>query len=171
MNFQYLKDADVSAELDKKLKTLLSICFVKGQDAEIFSRQRYYNEMPQHRYLVWESSALIAHIAVHDKEVLVNEISHPICGIAEVCVHPNHRKRGLVKLILQKIHLARVQRGDAFSVLFGDAEVYSSSGYQCVDNLKALKPSKEWSVTGHTMIHSLNKKWPDGEVKLVGIPF
>lgn len=171
MNLQYLKDADVSVELDKKIRALLSTCFIKGQDAEIFSRQRYYNEMPEHRYMFWNKGDLIAHIAVHDQEVLIDEIPYPICGIAEVCVHPNYRKQGMVKILLGKIHLARMEYGDAYSILFGDEEVYSSSGYLCVDNLKTLNPSKEWSVTGHTMVHALNKKWPDCEVKLVGIPF
>ena len=86
-------------------------------------------------------------------------------------MHPNYRKQGMVKTILEKIHLARTEYGDSFSILFGDEEVYASSGYHCVNNLKALNPGKEWSVTGYTMVHALNKNWPDGEVKLLGIPF
>ncbi|MGF1727642.1 GNAT family N-acetyltransferase [Photobacterium nomapromontoriensis] len=171
MHFQYIKDTDVSEALDRQIRRLLSTCFVKGDDAEIFSRQRYYNEMPQHRYMLWENNDLVAHIAVHDKQVFVNGSSQPICGIAEVCVHPEHRGKGAVKQLLGKIHHARIANGDAFSILFGDEEVYASSGYHCINNLKALNLSKEWLVTGHTMVHSLNKKWPDTEVKLVGVPF
>lgn len=171
MNIQYIKDTDVSEELDQKLRNLLSTCFIKGQDSKVFRRQRYYNEMPQHRYMLWDHDDLIAHVAVHDKEVLMEKKSYPISGIAEVCVHPNYRKKGVVKTILEKVHQDRMEYGDAFSILFGDEEVYFSSGYRCVNNLKALNPSKEWNVTGHTMAHSLNTKWPDGEVKLVGIPF
>ena len=171
MDFQYIKEADVSEELDQKLRNLLSYCFVNGNDAEVFRRQRYYNEKPQHRYMLWNENDLIAHVAVHEKQVLIDDVFYPICGIAEVCVHPNYRKKGAIKTILKRVHQARIEHGDAFSILFGDEEIYSSSGYRCVNNLKALNLSKEWAVTGHTMIHYLNRNWPDSEVKLVGIPF
>ena len=171
MRFQYIKDMDVSKELDLKLRVLLSTCFVKGQDAEIFNKQRYYNEMPQHRYMFWFNDELVAHVAVHEKEILMSGKLTPICGIAEVCVHPKHRNQGLVKNLLEKVHLDRRKQGDAFSVLFGDEEVYGSSGYKCVDNLKALNLSKHWTVTGHTLVFPLNQIWPISEVKLVGIPF
>jgi predicted acetyltransferase len=171
MNIQYLKDVDVSAELDKQIRTLLCNCFIKDQDTQVFSRQRYYNEMPEHRYMLWDKDHLIAHVAVHDKQVLIDDIRYPICAVAEVCVHPSYRKQGIVNIILEKIHLIRMEYGDAYSILFGDEEVYSSSGYRCVDNLKALNLSQDWNVMGHTMVHVLNKKWPKGEVKLVGIPF
>ena len=157
MKFQYVTDSNVSEALDLKLRILLSICFVQSQDAEIFSKQRYYNEMPQHRYMLWERDELVAHIAVHEKEVLINGKPSAICGIAEVCVHPAHRNQGLVKHLLEKVQLDRINQGDVFSVLFGDEEVYGSSGYRCVDNLKALSPSQEWLITGHTMVLSLNK--------------
>ncbi len=171
MNFQYIKDSDVSEELDLKLRILLSTCFVKGQDAEIFREQRYYNEMPQHRYMLWVSDELVAHIAVHEKAVLINGIATPVCGIAEVCVHPEFRRSGLVKSLLEKVHSDRSKQGDAFSILFGDEEVYSSSGYRCISNLKALNLSEEWTVTGHTMVYPLNKEWSSDDVKLIGIPF
>ena len=171
MNIQYIKDSDVTPVLDKNIRTLLSRCFVKNQDAEIFSRQRFYNEMPAHRYLLWDKEQLIAHIAVHDKSLLVDGVEHAISGIAEVCVEANYRKQGLVKTLLTHIHQDRMLYGDAYSVLFGDSEVYASSGYDLVSNLKALNRSKTWCVTRHTMVHCLNKSWPSDCVKLIGIPF
>ncbi|MGX9415843.1 GNAT family N-acetyltransferase [Vibrio sp. WJH972] len=171
MIYQHINDSDVSETLDQQLRELLSLCFVSGNDEEIFKKQRYYNDMPQHRYMLWQGDELAAHIAVHEKQVIIDEQPSAICGIAEVCVHPKYRKLGLVKRLLKEVHLDRTQRGDAFSILFGDEEVYGSSGYQCIHNLKALNPNQEWTVTGHTMVLSLNKQWPSIEVKLVGIPF
>ncbi|WP_413699542.1 GNAT family N-acetyltransferase [Psychromonas sp. KJ10-10] len=171
MNIQYLRDADVTDALDQKIRDLLSSCFVQNQDAEIFKRQRCYYEMPAHRYLLWQEDRLIAHIAVHDKNILINDIEHSICGIAEVCVDAQFRKQGLVKAILNKVHQDRKANGDAYAVLFGDTEVYASSGYSLVNNLKALNHSKEWAVTGHTLVHALTKSWPTSSVKLIGIPF
>lgn len=171
MNIQYIKDSEVTEILDEKIRDILSRCFIKNQDAEVFSRQRYYNEMPGHRYLLWKNEQLIAHIAVHDKSILIDGVMHNISGIAEVCVDIHYRKQGLVKSILAEIHQHRMQSGDAFSILFGESEIYASSGYTVVNNLKALNHNKAWSITGHTMVHSLNKSWPETEVKLVGIPF
>lgn len=171
MNYQYVKDSDVSDELDRQLRALLSCCFVQGNDAQIFSRQRYYNEVPRHRYMLWDEDELAAHIAVHEKEVLIDGVSTPICGIAEVCVHPDYRKQGLVKQLLEQIHIDRSKHCDAFSLLFGEEEIYGSSGYQCVSNLKALQHSKEWNISGHAMVYPLNREWPAEDLLLVGIPF
>lgn len=169
MRFQYLEDNDVSLAIDKQIRNLLSLCFIK--DREVFGRQRFFNEMPGHRYLLWEDETLIAHIAVHDKQVLINDIEVSICGIAEVCVSPKYRGKALVKQMLNKIHIARIDYGDAYSLLFGEKSVYTSSGYLTVNNLKALNNQGAWNVTGHTMVHALNKNWPNCEVKLLGIPF
>jgi len=171
MKFQYLKDSDVTPALDQKLRALLSQCFVKGQDAEIFSCQRYHQEMPQHRYLMWQGEELVAHVAVHDKLVTVSGVTYAISGIAEVCVHPKYRKRGLVKSLMERVNAERLKAGDAFALLFGDEQVYASSGYRCIDNLYVLSPQQEWVAVGHAMALVLNKAWPTGEVRLVGIPF
>ena len=53
MRFEYILDDAVTQELDAKLRSLLSTCFTKEQD-EIFQTQRYFNEMPRHRYLIWD---------------------------------------------------------------------------------------------------------------------
>lgn len=171
MNIQYLRDADVTDALDQKIRDLLSTCFVKNQDAEIFKRQRCYYEMPAHRYLLWQQDNLIGHIAVHDKKILIDDIEHSISGIAEVCVAPQFRKQGAVKAILKKVHQDRIDYGDAYAILFGDSEIYASSGYCLVNNLKALNHNKEWNTTGHTMVYALTKNWPTSSVKLIGIPF
>ncbi|MGF1694437.1 GNAT family N-acetyltransferase [Vibrio lamellibrachiae] len=171
MIYQYIEDHKVTEELDQKLRSLLSASFVNGQDSEVFSRQRFYNEPPQHRYMIWNEEELVAHVAVHDKQVLINDEAHSICGIAEVCVHSDYRKQGLVKRLLDNIHQDRTERGDAFSVLFGDVEVYGSSGYECKSNITVFNPEKEWVAAGKVMAYALNQSWPEGEVKLIGIPF
>lgn len=172
MRYQSIKDSDVSSELDSKLRALLSHCFTNGNDAEIFRNRRYYNEQPQHRYMLWNDVDLVAHAAVHDKEVLVGGGNPmPICGVAEVCVHPDYRKRGLVRTLLHQVHSDRMSRGDAFSVLFGHTKVYESSGYKCVNNMKIKTTENKWDPISHVMVLSLNNEWPSHEVKLRGIPF
>ncbi|WP_047043003.1 GNAT family N-acetyltransferase [Vibrio mexicanus] len=171
MQYQYINDKDVSPELDQKLRDLLSRSFLNGQDPEIFSRQRYYKEAPAHRYLLWDGDILAAHIATHEKQVEVNGETFPISGIAEVCVNTDYRGKGLIKKLLPKVHEESRARGDAFSVLFGEVYVYSSSGYQLVDNIQLLNQDNEWETPKNVMVLPLNETWPKSEVKLLGLPF
>ncbi|OIQ26543.1 GNAT family N-acetyltransferase [uncultured Vibrio sp.] len=171
MEFEYIRDHDVSTDLDKKLRQLLSASFLNGQDPEIFSKQRYYKEPPQHRYLLWDKDTIAAHIAVHDKHVHCDGEDHTISGIAEVCVHTEYRKQGLVKQLLEKVLQDSKARGDAFSVLFGEAEIYGSSGYVTSSNLHILTPEKKWVRVDKVMARELNQSWPEADVRLDGLPF
>ncbi|CAH1565357.1 GNAT family N-acetyltransferase [Vibrio rotiferianus] len=170
MHFEYLLDDEVTPELDAKLRALLSTCFTKEQD-KIFQTQRYFNEMPRHRYLIWDGDRLAAHVAVHEKQVMIDDQSFPICGIAEVCVDPGSRGLGLVKILLEAVHKDALERGDVFSVLFGLTSVYQSSGYQPINNLKMEVTANHWVSTDETMVRSLKIIWPQQTVHLVGYPF
>ncbi|YCO01210.1 GNAT family N-acetyltransferase [Vibrio sp. VNB-15] len=170
MRFEYILDDEVTPELDAKLRALLSTCFTKEQD-KIFQTQRYFQEVPRHRYLIWDDSQLAAHIAVHEKQVMIDDQSFPISGIAEVCVQPDYRGKGLVKLLLEAIHQDALERGDAFSVLFGRTQVYQSSGYHSIDNLRMEVAPSKWVSTNDAMVCSLGIIWPQQVVQLVGYPF
>ncbi len=154
MRFEYLLDDEVTQELDAKLRALLSTCFTKEQD-KIFQTQRYFNEIPRHRYLIWDGDKLAAHVAVHEKQVMIDDQSFPISGIAEVCVDPGSRGLGLVKILLEAVHQDALERGDAFSVLFGRTPVYRSSGYTPINNLKIKVAPNHWVSTDDTMVCSL----------------
>ncbi|WJT10147.1 GNAT family N-acetyltransferase [Vibrio harveyi] len=170
MRFEYLLDDEVTQELDAKLRALLSTCFTKEQD-KIFQTQRYFNEIPRHRYLIWDGDKLAAHVAVHEKQVMIDDQSFPISGIAEVCVDPGSRGLGLVKILLEAVHQDALERGDAFSVLFGRTPVYRSSGYTPINNLKIKVAPNHWVSTDDTMVCSLKIILPQQTVHLVGYPF
>jgi predicted acetyltransferase len=123
------------------------------------------------RYLVWDGDILTAQIAVHEKKVCVNGDEISVCGIAEVCVASNYRGHGLAKLMLNAIHNDRKHNGDQFSLLFGDKEIYASSGYVCVDNVLLLNEDKTWVKADNVMVRPLNQDWPTYEVKLIGLAF
>lgn len=170
MRFEYILDDAVTPALDAKLRHLLSTCFTKEQD-KIFQTQRYFREMPRHRYLIWDGEILAAHIAVHEKQVMIDDQSFPISGIAEVCVQPNFRGKGLVKTLLNSVHQDAIERGDAFSILFGRTHVYQSSGYKPTDNLHMEVQPNQWASISDAMVRSLNITWPQQVVHLVGYPF
>ncbi len=173
---EYLHDDDVDATLDRQLRELLSTCFTKPGD-EIFAVHRYYRQMPQHRWLVRDSAGVpIAHVAVHDKAIGTEAGEMPIAGVAEVCVHPDYRGRGLVKRMLVAAHEWMAGREYAFSVLFGNPRVYGSSGYRSVTNDLRLTDLATGAVAvaprDNAMILPMKlSDWPDGEIDLHGPTF
>jgi GNAT superfamily N-acetyltransferase len=170
-----IDDADVSPSLDAELRTLFVTCFPRNQD--LFSQHRHYRQPPAHRWIVRDPAGrLIAHACIHDKTLGSAAGDLHIGGVAEVCVHPDFRGHGLVRLLMPRIQTWLTERRFDFSVLFGKTEVYASSGYQNVDNpLRSLDPlTGQWAVKPGegTMILPLSTRpWPAGEIDLRGPAF
>jgi predicted acetyltransferase len=133
--------------------------------------------MPKHRWFIEEDGHIAAHVALHEKELCINEKKIKIGGIAEVCVHPDFRGRGLVKLLLIEAHNWLKENNYSFSVLFANhPNVYSPSGYRVINNLIRFYDSKTkiWKVefVPDAMVAVLGDNiWPDGIVDLNGIKF
>ncbi|MBC8180910.1 GNAT family N-acetyltransferase [candidate division KSB1 bacterium] len=130
-NIKYIQDSKVDETLNKKLIALLSICFLKDP---VFQYRRYCKEMPQHRWYIEENNIIVAHLALHEKKINTENGEFPIGGVAEVCVHPDYRGKGSVKKMLVKTHNWLKENKFPFSMLFGEKEIYSSSGYSPVKN-------------------------------------
>ena len=174
-NIKFMSDNQVSEELDKQLRDLLVLCF--PQTSEIFSKQRFYQEPPQYRWCLFDQdNLLIGHIALHIKKVKTEFASYDMGGIGEVCVHPNCRKQGIARMLIKQIHDYLRELGFAFSMLFGDTKIYSSSGYKVVHNeirYFDLK-TQEWKIgkLPDTMYLELGPiNWPDGIVDICGPTF
>jgi hypothetical protein len=170
----YILDSDVDEVLDSKLREVLSLCF---DYQPVFKTQRFCEEMPKHRWFIEEGDLIAAHVALHEKEIYINEKRIKIGGIAEVCVHPNYRGKGLVKLLLTEAHNWLIENNYSFSVLFANhPNVYSPSGYRVINNLIRFYDTKvkTWKVelVPDAMVAILKEDiWPDGTVDLNGIKY
>ncbi|MEI8316170.1 MAG: GNAT family N-acetyltransferase [Verrucomicrobiota bacterium] len=173
---EFLEDAAVNAVLDRQLRALLALCFTRPCDV-VFRDRRYFHEPPRWRWFVrGASTELIAHIAVHDKRILTATGELRIAGIAEVCVHPEHRGHGLVRELLATAHTWLAEQGIPAAMLFGDKKHYTSSGYRNISNpIRYLKPETgTWVVepSDWAMVKTLrNFDWPTGIVDLRGPTF
>jgi hypothetical protein len=172
---EYIPDVAVDAKLDRQLRDLLSVCFVKPVD-NIFTERRFFREPPEHRWLVRDDSGRpIAQVAVHEKAVMHEWRRLPIGGVAEVCVHPDCRGRGLVRHVMAEAHDWLAARKFLFAMLFGKPEVYTSSGYSTVSNVWC----EEYDATGMPhrkqltpMVRALGSEpWPVDPVLLPGLTF
>jgi GNAT superfamily N-acetyltransferase len=165
-------DARVDPALDTELRDLFVTCFPK--DEPLFSKHRHYREPPAHRWMIRDASGrLMAHACIHDKTLGSPAGDLHIGGVAEVCVHPDYRGQGLVRLLMPRIQKWLTDRHFDFSILFGRTEVYASSGYKNVDNpLRQLDPATgQWIVqpVANAMILPLGlRPWPPGEIDLRG---
>ena len=168
---EYLPDADVTDAIDHELRGLLTTCFTKPQDV-VFRHQRYFREPYQHRWVIRdENSTIVSHIGVHEKHVMAAGQSFRIGGICEVCVHPNCRGKGYVKLMIHCVHTWLPRHGFVFAVLFGSPLVYASSGYTQIDNLVHGTEKEGWKSV-KAMVHEVAlTSWPNGEVRLPGPTF
>lgn len=160
----YLADSAVDEALDRKLRTVLELCFGKA-----FRDKRYCYEMPPHRWLVYDGDKIAAHLAIHEKFFSIGETDESFIGVAEVCVAPPYRGQGLVRSMLKEAeaHFPDV----SFSVLLGERGIYGSSGYTPVKNVyfpykNSDEPNKD------VLVKTLDgKPWPEGKVIIEGPPF
>ena len=96
---EYLPDNSVTDALDLELRGLLTTCFTKPQDV-VFKYRRFFREPYPHRWVIRdENDAIVAHIGVHEKQVETECSTYRIGGISEVCVHPNYRGKGYVRMM------------------------------------------------------------------------
>ena len=170
---EYVREPDVSEELDRELRALISSAFFQPHNA-FFKERRYAQEMPRHRFLARSPEGqLLAHLAVHEKVISVGGADVAIGGLAEVCVHESARGRGYVRLLLEQAHRELLDSDIGFAFLFGDANIYGSSGYRHVlapiRRLNHLSGEHETSVYQDALVKALTAApWPDGPIDLRG---
>lgn len=167
----YLPDAEVTAELDGALRALLSRCFTDP----CFAHQRFCHEMPQHRWIILaENGEPAAHLAAHDKFIGAFTGDLRVFAVAEVCVHPDFRGRGLVRDLIAAAHAWARAQEFPWAMLFGEPAVYASSGYLKISNpIRRFSPRRsawEASPMASAMTCPLSDApaWPQGEIDLRG---
>jgi predicted acetyltransferase len=172
LRLEYVREPDVSSALDRELIELISGCFDQPHNA-FFKTRRYAQEMPLHRYLLRSEGQLVAHLAVHEKMITVAGAELLIGGIAEVCVRASARGRGYLRPLLDRAHRDLLERGIEFAFLFGDSNIYGSSGYRQISapirRLNQLTKHYEISPSQFALVKSLAARtWPEGQVDLRG---
>lgn len=170
---KFIEDKDVNTPLDEQLICSLSTCF---PHQPIFQTQRYFKECPQYRWYMESDNQVIAHVAVHDKEIICNDEKVRIGGVAEVFVLPDYRRRGLTKRLLGEAEKWMKARNIDFSVLYGEEKIYKSAGYNTINVIVHYLDfeSKEWvtEASEDLMIKELTeKKFPEGKIDLQGPTF
>jgi len=168
---RFLPDSAITDEQDRELRELLFLCFQK----ECFREHRYYIEMPTYHWCIYDATGkLVAHTALHLRRIVSLSREFVAGGIAEVCVHPDFQRRGLVKTMMQEADDFLAEQNIPFALLFGEAKIYTSSGYTPVPNkIRYRNSDDEWieEINSDFKFKKLGDwDWPEGQIDLCG-PF
>ena len=73
-------EADITIDLDRKIKKLLCNCFPK--DETIFSQTRYWNDViPKWSVMIEENQTIIAYNAIIEREIIIGSDVFSSIGI------------------------------------------------------------------------------------------
>ncbi|HEX4083942.1 MAG TPA: GNAT family N-acetyltransferase [Chthoniobacteraceae bacterium] len=166
-------DEEIFSAEDEELRQLLLSSF--PYETALLSR-RYIRKAPAHRWLVRAvSGELVAHVGVHDLVIGIGTREVRIGGIAEVCVAHSHRGRGLVGKMLAEAHAWMEREGIPFAMLFGHPKIYTSIGYQLIENPIQVENAliHTWNpFKGKPMVRLIGAEpWPTEPVDLRGPTF
>ena len=90
-------------------------------------------------WVVEDGGELVGHGFVHRVRVRVGESWVPCGGVASVAVAHEARGRGVATALLERLHRVSLERGDAFTLLYGFREgFYARLGYGRVTSYRRL---------------------------------
>jgi predicted N-acetyltransferase YhbS len=168
---EYLPAEDIDDATEQELRRLLSTCYTRPGD-EILKEQSHFGEPYPYRWIVRDGDGVIvAHMGVVEREVVAGEDVYRVGGVAAVCVHPDCRGRGHVRVMLRDAHAWMVQHGFDFAMLFGDPRVYGSSGYVNARITHEKQGSDERGQATAMVCEITDTPWPSGPVHLRGFRF
>ena len=153
----YIEDAAVDQILDRKIRAILVKCFSHEPK---FMAQRYNNDPPKHRWYIEWNDGIIAHLAVHEKKLMINSAKIDFMGIAEVCVVPEFRGLKFVSLLLSQAEEFLPQF--KYAILLGNSDFYRSSGFFPVPNIYFWQQPE--SAAEQALVKCFHEnKWPNND--------
>ncbi len=120
---------------------------------------------------------VVSRLGVVDRTIDVGDRELRIAGVGGVATLPHYRKRGLARLVVERVGRWMCDElGADFGLLLCGEEMavyYGKSGWRRIDGpVYADQPSGRRLEEGVTMILPARRStWPAGDVDLRGLPF
>jgi nodulation protein A len=117
---------------------------------------------------------LVSQIGIVDRIIRIGAQNLSIAGVGGVATHPEYRRRGFARILLQTaVEQMRQRGGYDFAMLFCDTSMipyYSASGFNLVHNpVYILQSDQPALFEDNKMVRPLSgKPWPEGDVDLNG---
>ncbi|MBN2376521.1 MAG: GNAT family N-acetyltransferase [Sedimentisphaerales bacterium] len=180
MHIEIVQEKRITESRDIEIRKLLCLCFPK--DTCFFSKSRFWNQVvPEYTVIFQKHSAIIAHVSVIDRDILIGNDKFHVAGIGSVCVHPSCRGKGLLKKLLAKAMKEASEKGYDFGFLFCKIKIkniYTNLGWRAViaPDIIRINPCgteenfQEWENEDMAMYYPLSKNTlPVGVIHLQGI--
>ena len=170
------QESDIDERLDAAIKETLCICFPSSTD--VFSRTRaWYDCALTWSFVIDENESIIAHLALVDRIITVDELPVKVAGVSGVCVRPQYRGRGLCrKLLSAAMRKARELHFDLGMLCANEAVagVYAVCGWQVLNPITVIRIDENGrdvlmpSETVTMFYPLLREQFPPGIVHLQG---
>ena len=173
MTFTQIPDHQLNPTQRAAIATLLQRCF-----PQFPAGRTHFRQLPHFRVLAHnEAGQLCGHLAVEHRMVNNAGQLYRIFGLADVCVHPDERTKGLgTNMLTFLAQLAREAEIDALLLIAHDPEFYLKNDFLAVDN-----DCKWLFIQGDQTLGVLNRKiaglmvktlreqtWAPGQLDLLG---
>jgi GNAT superfamily N-acetyltransferase len=169
-----VSESQIDDELDAAIKKKLCICFPWHK--HIYENQRpWHGIAPLFTALLEKDRDIIAHTAVVDTQLKIDDKPFHVAGPQNVFVIPDYRKKGVSDIILQAAMKEAEKYDFDFGLLFTSYDpvlkVYARNGWFEIENQDFYKIEDGKTVPfppkKHKMFYPLRlKNFPKGTVKL-----
>jgi aminoglycoside 2'-N-acetyltransferase I len=163
-------------EMNQQIDLLDHLAFNEGGEDE-FDEGIEWGGPSDWNVLGWVGDKLVSQICVIRRTIRVGDQTLCIGGIGGVATHPDWRKHGYARALLQAAEeLMRREGGFDFGMLFCAEEkipFYGKSGYiQVYNPLYITQKSGKMLFNDIKMVLPLsNKPWPEGNIDVQGKPW
>ncbi len=123
-----IAEADLDAETEAGISTLLARCFDDFDGRSFFQTRHHW------RHILRDGGRIAAHLAVQLRAMRLGGRLITVAALAEVATDPDHRGQGHAARLLDAA-IARARQTRASHVLlFGDAGLYAAAGFRPAAN-------------------------------------
>ena len=172
------------ADTERALVALLEVCF-----PGFFEGRTYFKQLPHGRFLAELAEAeaevdgaLVGQVGWDRRVIRVGDTVVTVTGLIDTAVLPGWRGRGIGRRLVEAAIGEAEKNGSDFLVLLADRyDLYERLGFRCVRPapVRWLAVEDRRSVrvltrdfAGELMVRPVNgRKWPEGEIDLLGYMF
>ncbi len=169
-----IKESQIDNELDAEIRKSLCICFPWHK--HIYENLRpWHGIAPLFTVFIERNRDIIAHAAVVDTQIKIDNRPFRVAGLQNVFVIPDYRKKGVSNIILQAAVTEAEKYDFDFGLLFTSYDpvlkVYARNGWREIENQDFYKIEDGKTVAfppdKHKMFYPLElKDFPKGTVQL-----
>jgi len=122
-------ETELSKQEREELLTILNNSF-----DGVFGSQIFFKQIPHLRYFVKGNDKIIAHVGIDYRGMNLGGKIIFVVGIIDLCVVPNHRRKGWGSELIKHIENTYKEKADFLLLFADDHRVYLKNGFTLANN-------------------------------------